>query len=57
MMEVNQYGEVEFSPTCENAVAFNMWLNAIEEKNDKKRTKSIKPSRYENKETKVKGLK
>jgi hypothetical protein len=57
MMEVNRYGEVTFSPTCENAIAFNMWLNAIEEKNDKKRTKSIKSSRYENKEKKLKGLK
>jgi hypothetical protein len=57
MMEVNRYGEVTFSPTCENAIAFNMWLNAIEEKNDKKRTKSIKPARYENTAKKLKGLK
>ena len=57
MMEVNRYGEVTFSPTCENAINFNMWLNAIEEKNDKKRTKSTKSSRYENKEKQLKGLK
>lgn len=36
-VEVNEYGEVIFTNKSKNADAFNMWLDAIEEKeNDKK---------------------
>lgn len=31
-IKTNEYGEVIFDDKCRNAVAFNMWLNAIEEK-------------------------
>lgn len=31
-IKTNEYGEVIFDDKCRNAINFNMWLNAIEER-------------------------